>query len=392
MLKRLLSLPYRYLWLTLAVMLVVVVIWALWRAVATPPATFITETITRGDIEKTVLATGVLEPSVQVNVGAQVNGQLKKLYVKQGERVKKGQLLAEIDPTIQQNELKTAKAQLENVRAQRDSRRALLWQYEMEWRRQQRLNRDGAGKKSDFEQAKAQFESAKEQLRMDLAQIQQAEIAVQTAEANLGYTRILAPVEGEVLGIITQEGQTIVSSQVAPTLLILANLDVMKVRTRISEADILKVKIGQPLSFYVLADTAKRYHSVLDNIQSAPDEALRDSGGMSSLGSGQQRSAIYYSGVFTVANPQHALKTSMTAQVFIVTAQAKKVLRLPLTALGESLGKDRYEVQVNLDGKMETRQIQTGLSDQQFVEVKSGLNEGDEVVITSDFDERGRNA
>lgn len=358
------------------------------RSVNAPVATIMSEVITRGDIEKTVLATGVLEPSIQVNVGAQVNGQLTKLYVKQGDRVEKGQLLAEIDPTLQENELQTAKAQLENSRAQESSHRVTLRQYLLELQRQKQMNVSGAAVKSELEKAQAQYDMMQEQLRMDRAQIAQAEIAVKTASANLGYTRILAPVNGEVLGIVTREGQTIVSSQVAPTLLVLANTDVMRVRTRISETDILRVAPGQPLWFYVLANTNQRYHSVLGEIQSAPDEALLDQGATGASG-GQQRSAIYYSGAFEVNNPDHRLKTSMTAQVFIVTSQAKNVLRIPIAALGESHGEDSYQVQVQQGERLETRIIRTGINDQQFAEVREGLAEGERVVVLGGHAEQG---
>lgn len=355
----------------------------------TPETVVMTESITRGNIEKTVLASGVLEPSVQVNVGAQVNGQLTKLYVKQGDRVTKGQLLAEIDPTIQENELQTAKAQLENNHAQQRARSFTLRQYQLELRRQQKMNANGAAVASELEKAQAQYDSTVEQLRMDMSQITQAEIAVKTATANLGYTRILAPVSGEVLGIVTREGQTIVSSQVAPTLLVLANTDVMRVRTKISETDILKVSVGQSLWFSVLANASKRYHSVMGEIQSAPDEALQDQGAPG-MGGSQQRSAVYYNGAFEIANPDHLLKTSMTAQVFIVTEQAKNALRIPIAALGTPLDKDSYQVQVQHDGAIEVRTIRTGINDQQFVEVKEGLKEGERVVVLGSSAADGR--
>lgn len=355
----------------------------------TPETVVMTENITRGNIEKTVLASGVLEPSVQVNVGAQVNGQLTKLYVKQGDRVTKGQLLAEIDPTIQENELQTAKAQLENNHAQQRARSFTLRQYQLELRRQQKMNANGAAVASELEKAQAQYDSTVEQLRMDMSQITQAEIAVKTATANLGYTRILAPVSGEVLGIVTREGQTIVSSQVAPTLLVLANTDVMRVRTKISETDILKVSVGQSLWFSVLANASKRYHSVMGEIQSAPDEALQDQGAPG-MGGSQQRSAVYYNGAFEIANPDHLLKTSMTAQVFIVTEQAKNALRIPIAALGTPLDKDSYQVQVQHDGAIEVRTIRTGINDQQFVEVKEGLKEGERVVVLGSSAADGR--
>lgn len=341
-------------------------------------APVITQVIDRGDIEKMVLATGILKPSAQVNVGAQVNGQLKKLYVRAGDRVSKGQLLAEIDPTLQQSELRKSEAELESAMAQKQASQFTLTQYQLELKRQLQLDRDGSGIKSNLEQAQAKVDTQKAQIKVNDAQIVQAQMALETAKANLGYTRILAPVDGQVLGIVTKEGQTVVSSQTAPTILVLANVDTMTVHTRISETDILKVHPGQPLSFYVVANPKQRYQSVMGELQDAPNEALQDE---SVRTQSQQPSAVYYNGVFTVPNPEHLLRTSMTAQVFIATEQAKNVLRLPIMALGQPQGDDRYHVQVIKGDTLEQRQVRVGINDRQYIQVIDGLQEGERVVM-----------
>ncbi|MEH0888274.1 efflux RND transporter periplasmic adaptor subunit [Enterobacter sp. UNJFSC 003] len=341
-------------------------------------APVVTHVIDRGDIEKTVLATGILKPSSQVNVGAQVNGQLKKLYVRAGDRVHKGQLLAEIDPTLQQSELRKSEAELESAMAQKQASLYTLTQYQLELKRQQQMDRDGSGMKSSLEQAQAKVDTQKAQIKVNEAQIVQAQMALETAKANLGYTRILAPVEGQVLGIVTKEGQTVVSSQTAPTILVLANVDTMTVQTRISETDILKVHPGQPLSFYVVADPKHRYQSVMGALQDAPNDALQDE---SVSAQSQQPSAVYYNGVFTVPNPEHLLRTSMTAQVFIVTEQAKNVVRLPVMALGQPQGGDKYQIQVMKGNTPEERLVRVGINDRQYVQVIEGLHEGERVVM-----------
>ena len=352
--------------------------WAVHTLIAEPAEPVVTQAIDRGDIEKTVLATGILKPSVQVNVGAQVNGQLKKLYVRAGDRVSKGQLLAEIDPTLQQSELRKSEAELESATAQKQASLYTLTQYQLELKRQLQLDRDGSGVKSNLEQAQAKVDTQKAQIKVNEAQIVQAQMALETAKANLGYTRILAPVDGQVLGIVTKEGQTVVSSQTAPTILVLANVDVMTVQTRISETDVLKVHPGQPLSFYVVAEPKHRYQSVMGALQDAPNDALQDE---SASAQSQQPSAVYYNGVFSVPNPDHRLRTSMTAQVFIVTEQAKNVLRLPVMALGQPQGSNAYYVQVMNGDVPEQRLIHVGINDRQYVEVKDGLREGERVVV-----------
>ena len=336
-----------------------------------PHARLAVETIGTGDIEKVVLVTGILKPAVQVNVGAQVNGQLRKLYVRQGERVKKGQLLAEIDPTLQESELRNTKAQLASARAQKLSAQATLLRYRQELDRQRMMQRDGSGVRSEFEQARSQYAVQVQQIEVSEAQIAQAEMAVKTAQANLSYTRIVAPVDGEVLGVVTREGQTIVSSQTAPTILVLADLDTMQVQTRISEADVQKIHPGQPLSFYVIANPDKRYVSTMGFVQPAPQDA-----------------AVYYTGTFEVPNAGRELKTSMTAQVFIQIARASNVLRVPVAALGQALDGDRYTITTVEDGNTQSRTIRIGINDRQYAEVLEGLQAGDQVVLTQDV-ERG---
>jgi macrolide-specific efflux system membrane fusion protein len=343
------------------------------------PVEFVT--VSRGDIEKTVLATGTLKPSLQVNVGAQVNGQLTKVHVRQGDQVQKGQLLAEIDPTLQLSELRKSQAELASAEAQKRSAVVTLRQFQLELNRQLRLDRDSAGTKSILEQAQARVATQKAQIEVNQAEIVRAQMSLETAQANLGFTRIGAPIDGVVLGIVTQEGQTIVSSQSAPTILVLADVSTMSVHTRISEADILKVKVGQPLWFHVLAEPQRRYDSQMQAIQDAPTQALQDNNGDNS--SQDQPSAVYYNGMFNIANPQGVLRTSMTAQVFVVVEQAKNALLLPVAALGAEQGENRYQVQVLKQGRAEPRLIKVGINDRQFVEVLEGLQEGEQVMVTA---------
>ncbi|EMP6171358.1 TPA: efflux RND transporter periplasmic adaptor subunit [Citrobacter amalonaticus] len=356
-----------------------------WASLAStsPQESLPLETIGTGDIEKVVLVTGVLKPAVQVNVGAQVNGQLRKLYVRQGEKVQKGQLLAEIDPTLQESDLNNTRAQLASAKAQKLSAQATLLRYRQELNRQRMMLRDGSAVRSEYEQAKAQYDAQVQQIDVSDAQIVQAEMAVKTAQANLSYTRIVAPIDGEVLGIVTREGQTIVSSQTAPTILVLANLDTMQVQTRISEADVQKIRPGQPLRFYVIANPDKRYVSTMGFVQPAPQEAL-EAPGESGMGGNQQAMAVYYTGTFEVPNAERELKTSMTAQVFIQIAEAKNVLRVPVAALGQALDTERYTITTVENGKTRTRTIRIGINDRQYAEVLEGLQVGDRVVLAQD--------
>lgn len=374
-----------WLWVLAAVLVVIAIIFYP-RAQPVPTESFDSVVLDSGDIEKVVLASGIIKPSVQISVGAQVSGQLRQLYVKQGDRVKKGQLLAEIDPTLQLSELRNTTAQMAIAKAQKLASEATLVQYRKALTREKVMKREGSGVNSALEQAQAQYDAQVQQIAVNEAQIVQAQMSVQTASANLGYTRIVAPVDGEVLGIVTREGQTIVSSQIAPTILVLANLDKMQVQTRISEADIQKIHPGQPLWFYVIADPKTRYEGELGYVQPAPLEALEEQNNLSAA-SNQQSSAIYYNGTFEVDNHQRLLKTSMTAQVFISIAQAKQVLRIPVAALGRSLGDSRYLVRVQNEKGIEERTVRTGINDRQYAEVLEGLKLGERVVMLQDAGE-----
>jgi macrolide-specific efflux system membrane fusion protein len=340
-----------------------------------PPPSYLTVSVTRGNIEQAVQATGVLEPIQVVNVGAQVNGQLKSLKVKLGDRVKKGDLLAEIDPAIQENNLRNAEASLVSARAQKRASEAQLKQYELSLARQEKMVTSSASSQAELESARAQVESTKAQLDSLNAQINQAMIQVDTAKTNLGYTKILAPMDGEVISVVTQEGQTVVSSQSAPTILILANVDTMTVKAQISEADVVRIQPGLPVYFTILGKPGERHHSTLRTVEPAPDTYTSATQTTSS----SSASAVYYNGLFDVANPDHVLRTKMTAQVSIVLGQAKDALTIPVTALG-SKTRDGYRVQVLNNGLPEERDIKTGLNNNVQVEILEGLQEGDEVI------------
>lgn len=212
---------------------------------APPRQTFITADVIRMDLEESVLASGTLKAFKTVAVGAQVNGQLKKLLVTMGDKVKKGQLLAEIDPVLPQFTLKDSEAQVDNLQAQKRAKQALLKQYELAFQRQNQMSAKEASSRADLESAQAQLESTRYDIAAIEAQIRKSMIAVDTARANLGYTRIYAPIDGTVISIDTEEGQTVVSNQSATTILTLATLDTMTVKAKISEADVTRVKPGQ---------------------------------------------------------------------------------------------------------------------------------------------------
>lgn len=339
---------------------------------------YITAPAARCDLEESVLATGILKAFKTVAVGAQVNGQLKTLHVALGDKVKKGQLLAEIDPVLPQNTLRDAEAQVENLQAQKRSRQAQLKQLELSFKRQQQMNAKDAGSKADLESAQAQVDTTRHDIAALEAQIKKAVIAVDTARANLGYTRIHAPIDGTVISIDTEEGQTVVSNQSATTILTLATLDAMTVKAKISEADVTRVKPGLPTYFTLLGDSDTRYYGKLRTIEPGPVNGSSTSGSTGSTGSS---SAIYYYGLFEVPNPDNKLKVSMTAQVAVVLNQAKQALCVPVAALGDKQKDGKTTIRVLVGEQPETRTIRTGLSNNVQVQVLEGIKEGEKVIV-----------
>ena len=346
-----------------------------------PKTTFITAEVVRMDLEENVQASGILKAYKTVAVGAQVNGQLKTLHVALGDKVNKGQLLAEIDPVLPENTLKDAEAEVENLQAQKRSKQALLKQYELAFQRQSQLSAKDAASKADLEGAQAQLESTRHDIASLEAQIKKAVIAVDTAKANLGYTRIHAPIDGTVISIDTEEGQTVVSTQTATTILTLATLDTMTVKAKISEADVTRVNPGLPTYFTLLGDADTRYFGKLRAIEPGPVSSGTTGTGSSSSTTSNSSSAIYYYGLFEVPNTDNRLKVSMTTQVTIVLKHAKQALCIPVSALGDKLKDGRVTVKVLAGETAETRTIRTGISDNVQVQVLDGLREGETVVV-----------
>lgn len=343
---------------------------------------YVTATAGLADIEQAVLASGTLQAFKQVSVGAQASGQIKSLKVALGDVVKKGQLVAEIDSLTQQNSLRTSQAALANVQAQLLYKQATQKQAELAFQRAQTLLAADAGSRADFEAADAALHTARADVSAQQAQITQAQIAVNTAQVNLGYTQILAPIDGVVVALVAQEGQTVNANQSTPTIIKLARLDTITVKAQISEADVVRVKPGQKVYFTILGAPDKRYTTTLRTVEPAPDSILTDTTS-SSASTTTSASAIYYNGLLDVPNPDGQLRISMTAQVNIVLDEAKQVLAIPSAALGERDKQGRTTVRVlGPDGLAAPRAVKVGLNNNIHAQILDGLQAGDQVVVS----------
>ncbi len=351
-------------YLLLAVLVLMLGIW-LWQFLNAPTPAYQTMIVRKGSLEQSVLATGKLDALRKVDVGAQVSGQLKTLSVNIGDKVKKDQLLGVIDPEQAQNQIKEVEATLRELRAQRRQAQAQAKLSQVTLARQQALAKTLAVSRQDLDTAATDVDVKLAQLGTIDAQIQRNQASLDTAKTNLDFTRIVAPMAGEVTQITTLQGQTVIAAQQAPNILTLADLSTMLVKAQVSEADVIHLKPGQKAWFTVLGDPLTRYEGKLKDILPTPEKV---------------NEAIFYNARFEVPNPHGVLRLEMTAQVHIQLGGVKDVLTIPLSALGDPVGDNRYKVTVLRNGETREREITIGMRNDTLVQVATGLEEGDEVV------------
>ena len=352
----------RIVWFLGAILLVIAGVFGYNWAFGKPEVVYTTAPIERGDVENTVLAAGLVQPIKYVDVGAQTSGKLKSLKVKRGDRVEDSQLLAEIDPVLAQTALKSASATLENMTSQRSVREAELVLAKLQRDRNDLLFSHQVISANERDITKADYDVAFASAASLSAQMKQANASVNTAKANLGYTQITAPMAGEVVSITALEGQTLNANQSAPIILRIANLDTVTVWAQVSEADIDRVKLDQDVYFTVLGQT-KHWDGKVRQILPTPE--------------------LINNVVFDIENPKRELHIQMTAQVFIVLSQAKDVLLIPTSTVGNASAGDEIQVQVmKADKSIEERTIKIGIKGEISTEVTEGLKEKELVVIS----------
>ncbi|WP_180059681.1 MacA family efflux pump subunit [Acinetobacter sp. YH12128] len=309
---------------------------------------YITAEVSRGDIENSVLATGVLEATKMVSVGAQVSGQVKKMYVQLGDEVKQGQLIAQIDSVRQENDLKTAEASIKNQQAQLAVKNANLAKVDAEYKRQQAMYAQDATSRAELESALASYKTAQADIAAINAQIEQSRLTLATAKEDLGYTQIVAPMDGTIVAIVTEEGQTVNANQSAPTIVKLAKLDTMTIKAEISEADVMKVQEGQSVYFTTLGDSETKHYATLRQVEPAPNSINTESNSNTSSSSS---TAVYYNALFDVPNEDGKLRIDMTAQVYIILDEAKNILTVPAAAVQTSNRPQRSRNNTSTDGE-----------------------------------------
>ncbi|MDX1803261.1 MAG: efflux RND transporter periplasmic adaptor subunit [Alcanivorax sp.] len=349
--------------MALACGLVLLIVAGFWAGRDKAAPQWQTAPVVRTDIENVVTALGTLEPSDYVDVGAQVSGQLTHLYVDVGDRVKQGQLLAQIDASVQQSKVDAGLAELQALRAQLQQQQAQLQLAQLQFRRQQNLRQADATSDAAYQSARASLAVTRAQIAVLKAQIQQKQSTVDGDQATLGYAKIFAPRDGTVVTLDAREGQTLNANQTAPVLMRIADLSTMQVSAQVSEADVDSLKVGMPVYFSTLGNSKVRYHSALAQILPTPEEV---------------NNVVLYTARFRIDNSKGRLMSGMTAQAFFVVAAAKAVLAVPVAALQDGPQGPRVQV-MDAGGTPRWQPVTVGISNRIQVQV-SGLRQGQTVV------------
>jgi HlyD family secretion protein len=354
------------------------------------PAGFDTAVVDRGDILDVVGATGVLEAVSTVQVGSQVSGTVAWLGADFNSQVRKGQVVARLEPSLFEARLAQARSNLVAARAQVERNAAAVADARQKYQRAQALAAEKLLPASDLESAKAAFDAAAAQQKASEAAVSQAEAAQNQAEVDLGHSVIVAPIDGVVLARNVDVGQTVAASLQAPTLFVIANdLRRMRVNVSIDEADIGRVKTGQAVSF---------------RVDAWPDDVFAGSVEQVRLQPIVNSNVVTYNTLVAVDNDGLKLMPGMTATVSIEIRRREEVLRIPAAAMrfrpesatqggprfqggarptGTGEARSRVVYVPGAAGRHEARPVELGLSDGRFVEVVSGLGEGDAVITGS---------
>ncbi|WP_350262101.1 efflux RND transporter periplasmic adaptor subunit (plasmid) [Pantoea sp. BJ2] len=380
-----LNISKKWLFATLAAVILLLLIWHFAGSRHKPNAV-VTAEVRQGNIENVIAATGKMDAVERVNVGAQVSGQVKKLYIKSGDSVSKGQLIAEIDDQPQRSDLRNAQAALSVAQADLETREAALVRQQAQYQRLQQMIKTNAISRQDFDTAEQEWRSARAELTAQKARVIQAQIEVDKKQLDLGYTRIMAPMDGTVIAIVTKQGQTVNAVQTAPTIAKLAQLDTMTIKVQISEADINNVQPGQQAWFTTFSNPDKRYNATLRSLELAPESVMKDDalmGNSESTPASSTNAAVYYNALLDVPNPDNALRISMTAQVNLLRDSAKDALLVPVQATKKDADGKTYVEIPDQDNQPVKRIITTGITDSVDIQVLSGLKVGEKVILAT---------
>lgn len=284
-----------------------------------PPPRYVTAAPTTGDVAEKVQATGAVQPVLQVNVGSQVNGRIAKVYVDFNSVVKKGDLLAEIDPIQYGQQANQVSAQIGAQKASVESSKANAEMARVTYERNKRLYEQGLASKGELDTSYGQYEVSKATALAAEAQISTIQAQLQQSQTNVGWTKIYSPVDGVVVNRSIDPGATVVASFQAPVLFVIAqDLRRMRVMADVDEADVGKLKEGMEAEAVVDAFPGESFKGSVQQVRYSPTTTA---------------GVVTYSAVVEVENPDEKLRPGMTATVTIKTKEVKATLRVPNAAL-----------------------------------------------------------
>ena len=347
---------------------------------------FITKKAKKGSFSKKVDATGEIFATELIDVGAQVSGQIKKLYVKLGDQVKKGDMIASIDSSTQQNSIDNKEAQLAIYKAQLESAKVALNIAKTQFDRENALFSKNATSKQEFETAKNTYSANSAKIKELEAQIKQTNIELSTAKINLGYTKITAPRDGTVVSVQVEEGQTVNANQTTPTIVNIADLSHVKMKMQIAEGDITKIKVGTPVEYSILSEPTKKFQTTVSSIDPGLTTLSDGSYGSSSSSkssyssSSSSSSAVYYYAQSIVDNKDGILRIGMTTQNELLIANVEDAIIVP--SIGIKKDENGTFVYVLKDGKPVKTAVKTGIKDNLDTQIISGINDGDEIITS----------
>lgn len=338
-----------------------------------------TQKIENGDIMESITASGTINPLSTVSVGSQASGRIAEIYVDYNSVVKKGQLLALIDQENAKATVQQREAALEIAKAQVDVEENNIKYYKKALNRISKLNASKYSTEKDLEAAERDYDNAVAQLALEQAQVKQAQASLNSAQTELSYTEIKAPVDGIVISKAVEVGQTVAASFETPELFSVAeDLTKMQIEASVVEADIAKVKEGQKVRFTVDSYADDYFYGTVTQVR---NEATTTS------------NVVTYTVVIGIDNSDMKLKPGMTANVEIITAEEKDVMLVPNQALrfyiDDSDNAKRYKdrgVWIIKNGHPERVTVKIGVSDDDNTQIlESTLKIGDEVIVSKEL-------
>lgn len=344
---------------------------------------FITTKLQSGDIKSVVIANGEVYAQDLVDVGAQVSGQIKKLYVKVGDNVKKGDMIAQIDSEKQENEISKEKAQLVIYEANLKAAEIKAQNAKIQFLREQKLYKKDATSKEKLENAKNEAALSAANVKQIQAQIEQTKLALDTAKTNLGYTKISAPLDGTIVSVPVEEGRTVNANQTTPTIVKIADLSKMEIRLQISEGDISLVKVGQNVEYTILSaldDIKKAEISSIDPALTSLSDGSYDKTNLN--GSNSSNEAVYFYAKVLVDDNDGFLKIGMTTQNTIIVNEAENVNFITSSAIQKDKNNERF-VWILKDKTPTKTMVKIGISDNLNTQILSGINKNDEIIISN---------